>query len=930
MSGRHFRRRLFLAAGSLLFLLTASEGSAAWPAILVEPELAAVPTQETKEETGLWLSKEQRVPILIILDPPSESQTPLALVDGKSGQPARIGWNRELPQPFQQALPLQDLAWKEVPGGGKAVVILVRSPGARALRLAISAARLTPGVQIRVFDGTGRQRSFGPFTIEELLEPGHEPFWSPVLEGDTAGLEIYLPPDLTPADLSLALPRVSHLWESPFNLQSVSALSCHIDVACHAATWGTTAASVARLVFTDSGATYTCTGTLVADSAPTTSIPYLLTARHCIGTQTVASTVTTFWFNQSSQCGGSSNNGTQLRGGASLLAAGAGPALDYALLRLNRTPPVGTTFAGWTAGSAELESGDPVVGISHPDGGPKKIAFGIIQSVNPPYPRFIDVTFTEGGKSAGSSGSGLFTPQGHYLAGVLSGGSGTCGLPPDIALYLSFEDILPLISPWLLNEALPGRLRVDSLGDTLFSGGYIGGSFSPSQWQINITNTGGRVLHYTGSAGASWISLTSLSGTLAPGETTQILVSINEKAASLSAGTYEASVVFADLESGDQSTVKVLLSVAGPMTVVPSYQYVASGVQGSLSSSPSGYVLTNPSFFPISYQVSTGQSWLTASPASGFLTAGQSVTVTLSLTPAANSLAPGTYTGKISFENLSGAGDTTRTAVLSVVPKMFSLNVQNTHPASGRVASSPTGIDCGEDCSHAFVEGTRVELTASAFPGSLFEGWSGSGCTGIGVCPVIMASDTSVTASFRSLITETGLSSGVPLTDSLTSEIWQGQWKFYYLDVPAGAMRLTVELYGLSADVDLYVRFGEKPSLAVYNCRPYVGNTFREECTFSSPSGGRWWIGVNNWHTGTISYTVKATVAGSGSIPFSDDFESGGLCSWSAAQGSGLTPACLVQIRVRAPFDSWRSGLMAPLRSGRGRVQLIEPSPWVH
>jgi hypothetical protein len=45
---------------------------------------------------------------------------------------------------------------------------------------------------------------------------------------------------------------------------------------------------------------------------------------------------------------------------------------------------------------------------------------------------------------------------------------------------------------------------------------------------------------------------------------------------------------------------------------------------------------------------------------------------------------------------------------------------------TGGVVSNPAGIDCGADCSEAYVSGSVVELTATAAGGSVFAGWSGA------------------------------------------------------------------------------------------------------------------------------------------------------------------------------------------------------------
>src|SRR4030095_258201 len=104
------------------------------------------------------------------------------------------------------------------------------------------------------------------------------------------------------------------------------------------------------------------------------------------------------------------------------------------------------------------------------------------------------------------------------------------------------------------------------------------------------------------------------------------------------------------------------------------------------------------------------------------------------------------------------------------------------------------------------------------------------------------------------------LSNGTPYNDSLTASAAQTTWKYYYIDVPGGSSSALFEVLNMSADLDLYVRYNAQPTLSSWDCRPYIGGAY-EQCTFSAPAAGRWWIGVNNYSVGTISYTVKATLA---------------------------------------------------------------------
>ena len=80
--------------------------------------------------------------------------------------------------------------------------------------------------------------------------------------------------------------------------------------------------------------------------------------------------------------------------------------------------------------------------------------------------------------------------------------------------------------------------------------------------------------------------------------------------------------------------------------------------------------------------------------------------------------------------------------------QQYMLTVQKAGGGSGTVTSSPSGIDCGSDCTETYNAGTIVTLTAVAASGSIFEGWSGGGCSGTGTCAVTMDTSKTVTAAF--------------------------------------------------------------------------------------------------------------------------------------------------------------------------------------
>jgi hypothetical protein len=85
-------------------------------------------------------------------------------------------------------------------------------------------------------------------------------------------------------------------------------------------------------------------------------------------------------------------------------------------------------------------------------------------------------------------------------------------------------------------------------------------------------------------------------------------------------------------------------------------------------------------------------------------------------------------------------------AVSSIMQATFTVAVTKNGTGTGTVTSNPAGINCGATCNMLFNQGTAVTLTATLDAGSVFSGWSGGACTGVGTCVVNSAA--TVTATF--------------------------------------------------------------------------------------------------------------------------------------------------------------------------------------
>ncbi len=108
--------------------------------------------------------------------------------------------------------------------------------------------------------------------------------------------------------------------------------------------------------------------------------------------------------------------------------------------------------------------------------------------------------------------------------------------------------------------------------------------------------------------------------------------------------------------------------------------------------------------------------------------------------------------------------------LLGFGPEEHTLTVTREGEAGGSVSSDIPGIECGSSCSHSFVDGTRVTLTAKPAVHAEFTGWSGGGCSGTGACVADMGSDVSVAATFAPIHHTIRVSTSGTGTGSVTSE----------------------------------------------------------------------------------------------------------------------------------------------------------------
>lgn len=393
------------------------------------------------------------------------------------GRPQFIGFGRDIAA-ADRRVDLSKLAWTTLDGGDRVARIEVGSAGAASVRVAIRLAQSTPGLTFR-FASAAATRAMASVSAETIAQATARfgEYWSPVIEGARAAIEVEAKAGAPLAGATLEIARVSHLVASPTAaagdelklLQDIGRSgSCNINVKCvqpqddaliHQA------AATGKLVFTvPSGATARCTGTMINDTA-TSFTPYLFGANHCFETAYEAFTLNVWWFFDATACGSPTTPGAyQVQAGGAMLL-GRSQDWDWALLRLDTMPPAGVFYSGWDA--ATLGSGVNVEIFHHPSGDLKKWSQGATYG-NEPVDfagpaggpgTFTRVVYTDGTTEAGSSGGGLVTFNGasYALRGGLLGGDALCSNLSGSDYYSQFGVMLPLVRQYLTpTSQVPG------------------------------------------------------------------------------------------------------------------------------------------------------------------------------------------------------------------------------------------------------------------------------------------------------------------------------------------------------------------------------------------------------------------------------------------------------------------------------------------
>lgn len=385
--------------------------------------------------------------------------------------PLALAFPRNLPG-GSASIALDQLNWQALGDGGRAAKIEIVSPGAAALRVALQLSTVDPGVSLR-FSGNGpHAQVFGPVPANTVASDSRRfgLYWSPVLEGDVATIEIHADAGVRVPGVPLAIAKVSHQVVAPASLEKMDSKavqdigtsgSCEIDAACvtpQSSAFVDSRKAVAAIEFTqEDGFTYLCTGQLVNDSR-SSNAPYFFSANHCLDSAMAARTLNSYWFFDAVACGSKATPAfVQQADGAAMLARSVD--WDWSLVRLNAPPPAGATFSAWRA--EPIPTLATVSVLHHPEGDLKKFSQGAAHGYQlyTDGSSFAQVQYSQGTTEPGSSGAGLltfFSAGGYYeLRGGLWRGAASCATLQGIDEYSRIDNMLPLTRQYLTPDT-PG------------------------------------------------------------------------------------------------------------------------------------------------------------------------------------------------------------------------------------------------------------------------------------------------------------------------------------------------------------------------------------------------------------------------------------------------------------------------------------------
>jgi hypothetical protein len=377
-----------------------------------------------------------------------EEREGLRSTDSPGGVPlrTRIGITRALPEPLRVSNLTRsrlrsitnarrgkandatiDIAGGRASLSEKAEIVwstVIVSPDASGIRVELSSLNLPASATVCVSDGEHQIQ--GPYSFPKPVEE----FWTNTIFAPTVYVQVKIPGgDADRTSNSFDVSRIAHLeydvaasaaTQSDITLTEVAQAECRLIQFCRPSTTPqnptaeeraleTASNGVAHINFKEGNGWFICSGGLVGSSAGGTT-PYFLTAHHCFGTQSSASSLETFWRFRT-VCGQTPPRLSTLPRTVGSLLLATSAQTDFTLVRLDQSPPTGSHFFRWSATDTS-SSGGTVFRIHHPHGYSQHYQRSTLRSSGGcsrlPHGDFLYSNPAQGNTAGGSSGSLVF------------------------------------------------------------------------------------------------------------------------------------------------------------------------------------------------------------------------------------------------------------------------------------------------------------------------------------------------------------------------------------------------------------------------------------------------------------------------------------------------------------------------------------------